>query len=167
MKPDELLDAVEAEMPMRRRVLEALETLSLALRESLGLPPGRAGAAALTAITRAVCPQAAEPEPVRRTRAAVRRKSAKDAKALRTTDGRRKAAAPGSLTDRILSTLAGFQAPMKKSAVVAAVKALEPDVRAELKRLREDGQVTMIGERSAARWSLPKFANVIVADDAD
>jgi hypothetical protein len=179
MTPAELVEAIEAEVATRHRTIDALQSAATALRTALGLPPG-------TQIAVTVCPPIEDVDPlgrpltrsaplgrlrrrprkVRKTRASVRRGNAKAAKALRTKSGRQKVAPAGSLTDRILSTLAAFQAPMKKSAVVEAAKAREADVTAELKRLRTDGQIVSVGKGRGTRWSLPKFAHVLVAEDA-
>lgn len=169
LKPDDgLIEAIEARVAEAAATHERWRGVLAAVRTAFGLP-------ADAPLSLTVCPPAPGPSTrayrrratgSRTGRAKVRRGRATEAKALRTASGRKKAASPGSLTDRVLSTLTAFAAPMKKSAVVEACKAREADVTAELKRLRTDGQVTMVGERKGARWSLPKFANVLVAEDA-
>lgn len=101
----------------------------------------------------------------RRGRAMVRRRAAKAAKALRTPSGRRRAAAPGSLADRVLEVLNEAKGPIRKKQLLAQVGGPEPAVMAEVKRLRVDGQVVTIGATASIRYAVPKFAKVIVAED--
>jgi len=53
---------------------------------------------------------------------------------------------------------------MRKRTVVESAKAPAPAVTAELRRLRTDGRIVSSGRSHAARWSLPQFQHVIVAD---
>lgn len=85
---------------------------------------------------------------------------------LRTVDGRRTPLAAGSLGDRIIEVLTKFGAPMRKRALVEDVKAPPDAVTAELKRLRAADRVKVVGVRAGARYAVPKFAHVIVAEDA-
>ena len=80
--------------------------------------------------------------------------------------GRRTPLAPGSLGDRIVAVLTEFAAPMRKRPLVEAVKAPVDAVVSELRRLRAVDRVTVVGATSAARYAVPKFAHVIVAEDA-
>jgi len=168
MKPDEIVQALEAAVAETAQRLEhqraALTAVRAAFDPAQVVLTVEASPAEAERIVRAY--QRA-PKSANRGRLTVRRAAASAARALRTVTGRKKAPADGSLTERIVSTLTAFQAPMKKSAIVDAAKAREADVTAELKRLKADGQVTIVGASRAARWSLPKFANVIVADDVD
>lgn len=100
-------------------------------------------------------------------RATVRRQKAKAARALRTSTGRRRELAPGSLPARILDALNENAAPMKKAPLIEAVKAPASAVLAELKRLRADGQVVTVGVTSSLRYATQKYAHVIVAEDGE
>ena len=97
-------------------------------------------------------------------RPTVRRAKAKAAKALRTANGQRRQLAPGSLADRIVQVLTEFAAPMRKGALIDAVKARPADVMADAKALRKDKRIVLVGATRAARYAVPKFAHVIVAD---
>lgn len=101
----------------------------------------------------------------RRGRATVRRKAAKAAKALRTPSGRRRAVAGGSLAARIVEILAEQKAPMKSAALVVAANADAKAVMFQAKRLVDDGQIVKQGKSRATTYAVPKFANVIVAED--
>lgn len=77
---------------------------------------------------------------------------------------RRRPIAPGSLGNRIIEVLTEFQAPMKRADLVEKVKARLPDVIAEMKALRQVDRIVMVGERAGARYAVPKFAHVLVAE---
>jgi hypothetical protein len=97
----------------------------------------------------------------------VRRKARKGPRvaALRVPKTRRQPLAAGSLNDRIVQALSDFQAPMGSQQLCAEVKALPADVKKARKELIDVGRIVMVGQRAGAKYSVPKFANVIVATE--
>ena len=136
----EILVALDAEITRVRQMLERLEQ-------------ARAGVAALV-------PEATSPSPKRQkvTRGARPRQQAV------TRTGRRTPIAPGSLHDRIVSTLAEFKAPMRFTALVEEAKARPGDVISARKELVAAKRIVVIGTGRGTRYALPQFANVVVAE---
>lgn len=64
--------------------------------------------------------------------------------------GRPRRIAPGSLEDRVLEVIP--PAPVDIEVIVAAGKALRPDVIACLQQLRREGRVVMLGNKRGARY---------------
>ena len=164
MKPEALVSQVELDLAAREEAIAMVRAALVAFRDAMeglhaafGLSDG--------SLSIAITARARGKKGKRVTRAAVRRGRARAARALRTKAGRRRAVPAGSLTDRIMSVLNEYAAPMSRGRLVDQVKAPIDAVLVELKRLRADGLVVMVGERAGARYAVPKFANVVVAQE--